>query len=206
VSLKLESLYDLSGHCFSWEFATAVAGAVLEINPFDEPNVQEAKDQTKLALSAYEQSGQLPEVTTSTLDEVARFISSVQNGDYLAFQAYLPYDESVERAIQELRMAARDRCRVATTVGFGPRYLHSTGQLHKGGPNTGVFVQLVGEVESDVPIPGAPYTFGVLNAAQAVGDFQALQQHGRRVVRLHVGSDPVGTLSRLTGLIKESRS
>jgi transaldolase / glucose-6-phosphate isomerase len=195
---KLESSYDLIGHSFSWEFATAVAGAVLGINPFDEPNVQEAKDQTKLALTAFEQSGSLPDVPSSSVEEVAGFIRSAQAGDYLAFQAYLPYEESIESSIQALRMTAREACRVATTIGFGPRFLHSTGQLHKGGPNTGVFVQLVGEVETDVPIPGSPYSFGILNAAQAVGDFQALQAHGRRVIRLNAGRDPVATIKQLS--------
>src|SRR4029079_10689992 len=128
--------------------------------------------------------GRLPEVTTSTLDEVARFISSVQNRDYLAFQAYLPYDESVEHAIQELRMAARDRWRVATTVGFGPRYLHSTGQFHKGGPNTGVFLQVVDDTGDERPIPGKAFGVGRPNRAQAAGDYESLKERGRRVARM----------------------
>jgi transaldolase/glucose-6-phosphate isomerase len=199
--LQLESPYDLVGQCFSWEYATAVAGAVLGINPFDEPNVQEAKDQTKLALTAFEQSGKLPSVTSSSVEDVAQFIRSAQANDYLALQAYLPYDDAIEASLGELRAAARDACKVATTVGFGPRFLHSTGQLHKGGPNTGLFVQIVGEVESDVPIPGSPYSFGILNAAQAVGDFQALQAHGRRVIRLNAGREPVDVLKQLSKLV-----
>ncbi len=198
---KLESAYDLAGHSFSWEFATAVAGAVLKINPFDEPNVQEAKDRTKLALDAFEQSGELPNVASSTLNEVAAFIRSAGEGDYLAFLAFLPYEEDIKDSLQKLRMASRDACRSATSVGYGPRYLHSTGQLHKGGPNSGMFVQMVGDVAEDVPIPGSPYSFGILNGAQAVGDFQALEAHGRRVIRLNVGQDPVTSLTQLTRLI-----
>jgi hypothetical protein len=114
---------------------------------------------------------------------------------------YLPYEEEIEASLQALRMSARDVFKIATTVGFGPRFLHSTGQLHKGGPNTGIFVQIVGETETDVPIPGSRYSFGVLNAAQAVGDFQALKAHERRVVRLNVGRDAVGVLRQLSQLI-----
>jgi transaldolase/glucose-6-phosphate isomerase len=201
--LKLESSYDLVGQCFSWEYATAIAGAVLGINPFDEPNVQEAKDQTKLALTAFEKSGTLPSVPSSSIEEVSRFIRSAQPNDYLAFQAYLPYDDAIKTSLQELRTAARNASTVATTVGFGPRFLHSTGQLHKGGPNSGVFIQIVCDVEADVSVPGRPYSFGVLNAAQAVGDFQALQAHNRRVVRLNAERDPVGTLNQLSTLIRD---
>jgi hypothetical protein len=198
---RLESSYDLIGQCFSWEFATAVAGSVLRINPFDEPNVQEAKDQTKAALAAFEQSRDLPGVPTSSIEEVGRFIGASRAGDYLSIQAYLPYDEAIEASLQDLRGAVRDAYKIATAVGYGPRFLHSTGQLHKGGPNTGIFVQVVGEIETDVPIPGSPYSFGVLNAAQAVGDFRALEAHGRRVVRLDVGRDPIGALTQLAQLI-----
>jgi hypothetical protein len=140
-------------------------------------------------------------VPTSSIEEVGRFIGASRAGDYLSIQAYLPYDEAIEASLQDLRGAVRDAYKIATAVGYGPRFLHSTGQLHKGGPNTGIFVQVVGEIETDVPIPGSPYSFGVLNAAQAVGDFRALEAHGRRVVRLDVGRDPIGALTQLAQLI-----
>ncbi|MFN0070676.1 MAG: bifunctional transaldolase/phosoglucose isomerase [Chloroflexota bacterium] len=199
--LQLDGVYDLFGQCLTWEFATAVAGVVLNINPFNEPNVQEAKDQTNLALDAFKQSGQLPSVAHQTVQAVAQFIGSVQPGDYLAIQAYLPYDESMEKALDTLRLAARDKYHVATTVGFGPRFLHSTGQLHKGGPSSGAFVQIVCDNAAELPIPEAPYSFAVLNKAQAVGDYQALKAHGLRVIRLDVGRSALTGIQELTHLI-----
>lgn len=202
ATLRLPTAIELIGECFTWEFATASAGAVLGINPFNEPNVQEAKDQTRAALAAYERDGRLPAVPSATAEEVALHIRQARPGDYLAILAYLPYDNEIGEALQRARMAARDAQRIATSVGFGPRYLHSTGQLHKGGPNTGVFVQITGDDATDIAIPGAPYTFGVLKAAQAVGDYQALAQHNRRVIRYHVGGDSAGGIRRLTAAIQ----
>jgi transaldolase/glucose-6-phosphate isomerase len=177
--LNLEEPIELGREFFRWEFATAVAGAVLGINPFDQPNVQEAKDNTKRLLGA----GEIPD---PGFDDLGALLAQVRPGDYLAIQAYLPRGVAVERRLHAARMRLRDRLRVATTVGFGPRFLHSTGQLHKGGPDTGVFVQVVEPPEQDLPIPGQPYSFGTLLAAQAAGDLQSLRSHGRRVARVHL--------------------
>jgi hypothetical protein len=179
VLLPFGSGVDLGAEFFRWEFATAVAGAVLGIHPFDQPNVQEAKDAT---------AGILREdrVADIEYDMLRPLLDQVSPGDYVAIQAYLPRNEQTERRLHAARMWLRDRLKVATTVGFGPRFLHSTGQLHKGGPNTGVFVQIVEPPEEDVPIPGQPYSFGTLIAAQALGDLQSLRTKGRRVARVRL--------------------
>ncbi len=176
LRLPLDAAVQLGGEFFRWEFATAVAGAVLGINPFDQPNVQEAKDRTKQLLA----SGAVPEPDRGDLDAL---LQQVRPGDYVAIQAYLPRNEETDWRLHAARMRIRDRWNVATTVGFGPRFLHSTGQLHKGGPNTGVFLQIVEPPQEDVPIPGQPYTFGTLLAAQAAGDLESLRAHGRRAAR-----------------------
>jgi transaldolase/glucose-6-phosphate isomerase len=177
--LVLDDPIELGREFFRWEFATAVAGAVLGIQPFDQPNVQEAKDNTKRLLAA-------GEISDPGYDDLEALLSQVRPGDYLAIQAYLPRDEATERRLHDARVRLRDRLKVATTVGFGPRFLHSTGQLHKGGPNTGVFVQVVERPHQDVPIPGQRYSFGTLLAAQSVGDLQSLRSHGRRVARVRL--------------------
>jgi glucose-6-phosphate isomerase len=166
---------DLGGAMFLWEFATAVAGAVLGINPFDQPDVQSAKDETKKVLA----SGSLPKVQTQELSDVL----DASPPSYVGIQAYLPRTGEISARLQAAREKIRDARRVATTVGFGPRFLHSTGQLHKGGPPTGRFVQIVEPPEHDVSIPGEPFTFGELLAAQAAGDLQALRSRGRPVAR-----------------------
>jgi transaldolase/glucose-6-phosphate isomerase len=192
VTLKLKDPLALGAEFFRWEYAIAVAGAILGINVFDQPNVQEAKDLTKQVLS----EGNPPTVGEgirwagqqgSTLDAaVQALLAQVRPGDYVALLAYIAPSAEHDRALTAIRLAIRDKYRVATTVGYGPRYLHSTGQLHKGGPNTGVFLQLVGDDPKDIPIPGQTFSFGVLKQAQALGDFQALRNHGRRVLRVQV--------------------
>jgi len=163
---------------FRWEFATAVAGHVLGINPFDQPNVAEAKAATNEIL----QSG---EVEDPGLDDLAGLLDLVKAGEYVAIHAYLDPAPQTVSQLHRIRLSIRDRFRVATTVGFGPRLLHSTGQFHKGGPNSGVFVQVVDEGRrTDVPIPGAPYSFGNLIDAQALGDLRSLRKRGRRVGRV----------------------
>ncbi|HLH21873.1 MAG TPA: bifunctional transaldolase/phosoglucose isomerase [Chloroflexota bacterium] len=203
VTIPLRDTLDLGGEFFRWEFATAVAGVVLGINPFDEPNVQESKDNTKRVLEEFQRLGRLPEPESaarsnglavlgdaeakSVEDALASFLDAARPGDYLALQAYLPYRDTVRAALEDLRLRLRDRLRLATTFGFGPRFLHSTGQLHKGGPPTGLFLQFSADDPEDVPIPGQSYTFGTLKRAQALGDLQALQARGRpvRAIRLH---------------------
>jgi hypothetical protein len=179
VLLRLGDPIDLGGEFFRWEFATAVAGYVLGIHPFDQPNVQEAKDATRKLLA----SG---DVTPSLYDAPDVALKEVRPGDYIAIQAYAPRDGQTEERLHRSRLRLRDRYRVATTVGFGPRFLHSTGQLHKGGPNTGVFLQVVEEPREDIPIPRQPYSFGTLFAAQSAGDLASLRAHGRRVARVHM--------------------
>jgi len=190
VTLKLNDPLDIGAEFFRWEYAIAVAGAILGINVFDQPNVQEAKDLTKKVLS----EGNPPTVGEgirwagqpgATLEAAIRaLLGQVRAGDYVALLAFIAPTAEYDRALNAIRLAIRDTHRVATTVGYGPRYLHSTGQLHKGGPNTGVFLQLVSDDPNDLPIPGEKFSFGVLKQAQALGDFQALRNHGRRVLRI----------------------
>jgi transaldolase/glucose-6-phosphate isomerase len=169
----------LGAEFFRWELAVAVAGAVLGIHPFDQPNVQQAKEATEEVLA----SGAPPD---PGFDELEPLLDAMAPPDYLAIQAYLPRNDDIEHRLQTVRMRLRDRLGVATTVGFGPRFLHSTGQLHKGGPPTGVFVQVDDEPVEDAPIPGRPYTFGELIRAQALGDLRALRSLGRRVARVRL--------------------
>jgi hypothetical protein len=198
---------DLGYQFYVWEFATAVAGAYLRLNPFDEPNVQESKDNTNRVLGEFEQRGRLPAVPEVAIGDQApqplsELLRRVTPGDYLALTAYLPRTGETERALDHLRTALRDHLKVATTVGFGPRFLHSTGQLHKGGPNTGLFIQLVADDPEDALVPGAPYSFGTLKQAQAIGDRQALQAHDRRAVRVRITGDPVTAIRALaTGVV-----
>ena len=190
VTLKLGDPLAIGAEFFRWEYAIAVAGAILGINVFDQPNVQEAKDLTKKVLS----EGNPPTVGEgirwagqqgATLEAaIQALLGQVRAGDYVALLAFIAPSAEHDRALNAIRLAIRDKFRVATTVGYGPRYLHSTGQLHKGGPNTGVFLQLVGDDPIDLPIPGEMFSFGILKQAQALGDFQALRNHGRRVLRI----------------------
>lgn len=177
VRLRYHGREQLGGEFMRWMFAVAVAGYVLEINPFDEPNVQEAKDTTAKILAG--QDAKLP-----GMPALSDLLGQVQPNDYLALQAFMPRSANLQAELQSIRHRLRDRLRVATTLGYGPRYLHSTGQLHKGGPNNGVFVQVLSEPERDVTVPGQAYTFGQLKRAQADGDILSLLRHGRRVTRV----------------------
>jgi hypothetical protein len=200
VTLKLSDPLALGAEFFRWEYAIAVAGAILGINVFDQPNVQEAKDLTKKVLS----EGNPPTVGDgirwagqqgATLEAaIQTLLGQVRAGDYVALLAFIAPNAEHDHALNAIRLAIRDKYRVATTVGYGPRYLHSTGQLHKGGPNTGVFLQLVGDDPVDLPIPGEKFSFGVLKQAQALGDFQALRNHGRRVLRIQARDVAQGLL------------
>ena len=192
ITLTLRDPLDLGAAFFQWEYATAVAGAILGINAFDQPNVQEAKDITKQVLSqrrpatvgeGISWAGQ----AGSTLDAaIQALLAQVKPHDYVALMAYVAPAAETDQALTAIRVAIRDQHHVATTVGYGPRFLHSTGQLHKGGPNTGVFLQIVGDDLNDLQIPGASYSFGQLKQAQALGDYMALRNHGRRVLRVQV--------------------
>jgi transaldolase/glucose-6-phosphate isomerase len=187
VHLRLEDRYDLGQEFFRWEFATAVAGAVLRINPFDQPNVAESKANTKAVLARRGQPS-----PAATAGELERFLAGIRPGDYLAIMAYLPPTPDNDRRLAALRLRLRDRLKVATTLGYGPRYLHSTGQLHKGGPAIGHFLQIAQPAPDDVAIPGEPFGFRELEAAQAEGDLQALRSRGRPAIRI----DDIGLLER----------
>lgn len=205
IRLELAEPLDLGQEFFRWETATAVAGHLLGVNPFDEPNVQESKDNTAAILESYQDNGALPaeepavsagalslygDCRGGSLGEALRgFLDQIGTGDYVAIMAYLPQDDAVQDRVDAIRDMLRTSTRAATTVGFGPRFLHSTGQLHKGGPNTAVCLQLTADIDEDVPIPDAPYAFGTFIQAQALGDMRSLQGHGRRVLRVHLGAD-----------------
>ena len=220
---ELDDVYDLSAEFFFWEFATACAGWRLGINPFDQPNVQEAKDATKELLKTFVDHGKLPEQDVlvaddlitiyaseseklsdaSTLDAVRALLATIKRGDYVALLSYVEETSTTDVELQTIRLMLRDAMKCATTVGYGPRYLHSTGQLHKGGPDSGVFIQITGNDLVDFAVPGESYTFSILKHAQDLGDFRALSSRKRRAIRVDLGNDTAAGLARLKELIKE---
>jgi transaldolase/glucose-6-phosphate isomerase len=220
ITIQMDDLLDLGQEFFRWEVATATAGAILGINAFDQPNVQESKDNTNRLLKVVETEGQLPteepalvvaplefyaeEAALTGEGTLARFLEQARPGDYVALMAYLTESAQTAQALQAIRLDLRDNLHLATTLGYGPRFLHSTGQFHKGGPNTGLFLQLTADDAEDVQIPGAPYTFGVLKRAQALGDLEALRKHGRRVMRIHLGRDVAQGLAAVREVIAAS--
>ena len=181
VRLTLADPYDVGQEFFRWEFATAVASAILRINPFDQPNVAETKANTTAALAS--RVAPAPPVPSSAA-ELRAFLAAIRPGDYLALMAYLPPTAEYDRRLEAIRLRLRDRLKVATTLGYGPRLLHSTGQLHKGGPPGGHFLQITEAAREDVAIPGKPFTFGALEAAQAAADLRALRARGRPALRV----------------------
>jgi len=197
LTLHLNDRYDLGGQFFLWEMATAVAGHILGIHPFDQPNVESAKVQARKMVEAYQATGQLPEDVVSEPDAAAlqTFIAQAQPGDYFSVQAYVPPTPQMDNALEALRLSLRGRTQCATTVGYGPRFLHSTGQLHKGDRGNGLFIQFINDASQDVPIPdtagqaGSSMTFGVLKLAQALGDAAALRAENRRLIRFHLTGD-----------------
>ncbi len=205
ITIFIDDLLDLGQEFFRWEIATATAGSILGINAFNQPNVQESKDNTNRLLSMVGSQGKLPEEKPSlteaplslyfekTASTVAKtleqFLDEGNPEDYLALMAYITETPLNSKGLQSLRRQLQEHLRIPTTMGYGPRFLHSTGQFHKGGPNTGLFLQLTVDDIEDVPIPGAPYTFGVFKQAQALGDLEALRKHSRRVGRIHLGPD-----------------
>jgi glucose-6-phosphate isomerase len=176
---RLESPYELGQEFFRWEFGVAVAGSILGINPFDQPDVQAAKDRTNEVLAA----GDVELDPEGSVDEL---LASARPGDYVCIQAFVAPNEGVERRLAALADRARAATGCVVTTGIGPRYLHSTGQLHKGGPNTGVFLQVVDDYGEELKIPGQPFGFARLIRAQAAGDYESLRERGRRVARIHM--------------------
>lgn len=216
VSITMSSTYDLGAEFFRWEIATAVAGAIIGINAFNQPDVEASKVATRSLTSEYEKTGSLPaekpvvedngiklftdEINAAELAKAARgdaslagylkaHLARIKAGDYFAVLAYLQMNPEHEQSLEALRHAVHDKKRVATCLGFGPRFLHSTGQAYKGGPNSGVFLQVTCDDSVALPVPGQKYTFGVVKAAQARGDFQVLAERGRRALRVHLGSN-----------------
>jgi hypothetical protein len=222
AEIELPEPSALGAEFMRWEVATAIAGALLHINPFDEPNVQQAKDATRTLLDRFKSQGRLPVPSadatlengvTLTLSAPARtqlagrsaeaILTLLRAGDYFALLTYVGPDPELAAEFRALRVAVRDRTRAATMFGYGPRYLHSTGQLHKGGPNTGVFVLVTAQPRMDVPIPDQPFTFGTLELAQALGDFASLDTAGRRALHVHLPAPDARLVRHVAELLME---
>ena len=224
IRIAVADIYDLGQEFFRWEIATAVAGSIIGINAFNQPDVEASKVVTRELTSAYEKTGSLPPESPiledggvklftdpKNADALAKTVASdrtlvgylrahlnrIHANDYFALLAYIQMNDAHEAKLQEIRHALRDKKRVATCLGFGPRFLHSTGQAYKGGPNSGVFLQLTCDDAVDLPVPEQKYTFGIVKAAQARGDFQVLAQRDRRALRIHLGSDLESGLDKL---------
>ncbi len=221
---RLDRPEAVGGEFIRWEIATAALGIVLGVNPFDQPDVAAAKSATEALLEGFRRDGalrlpmplvsepglsafgdaeRLGDTPPSVAAAVRSLLEQIGDGDYLAVLAFVPPDRGTWAALDRLRATVRDALGAATTVGIGPRYLHSTGQLHKGGPDNGVYLMLTADPERDLPIPGRAETFGTLIAAQAAGDLAALEQRGRRILRLHA-ADAASGLERLGQLVTEA--
>ena len=200
VSFGLRDGYDLFAEMYRWEFATAVASAVLGIHPFDQPDVQSAKDMTDRVLDRAEATGERPAIVAS--GSLKDLLGQVSPGDYLAITAYLEQTPDTDAALDGLRRQVMRRYRIATTVGYGPRFLHSTGQLHKGGPASALLLQITAGHQYDLEIPGREYTFGVLADSQAMGDFEALVARGIRVARVHLTGEVEAGIRGLIGQVR----
>ncbi|HWX91921.1 MAG TPA: bifunctional transaldolase/phosoglucose isomerase [Terriglobales bacterium] len=230
VRISLADTYDLGQEFFRWEIATAVAGSVIGINAFNQPDVEASKIATRSLTTEYEKTGSLPAETPVLEDKGVKLFTDEKNagalaktapanslvaylkghldrlqpGDYFALLGYIQMNDQHEQQLQAIRHAVRDKKHVATCLGFGPRFLHSTGQAYKGGPNSGVFLQLTCDDANDLPVPGQKYTFGTVKAAQARGDFQVLAERGRRALRVHLGADLQSGLNTLLAAVKEA--
>ncbi len=227
VRIALTSPVQIGQEFFRFEIATAIAGALLGINPFDQPDVEASKTKTRELVRAFESRGRLPqeapvafdgamEIYTDTKNAAAArrsgagenpeswlkaLFETLRDGDYVALLAYIARDKASIEKLQKLRLAVRDRKGVATSVGFGPRYLHSTGQAYKGGPNTGVFLQITADDTPDLAIPGRSASFGIVKAAQARGDYEVLAERGRRALRVHLKGDVTAGLDALCAAV-----
>lgn len=231
VRIAVPEIYDLGQEFFRWEIATAVAGSVIGINAFNQPDVEASKIETRKLTDAYEKSGSLPpespvlqdvgiklftdENNAAALKQAAgkdatlvgylrAHLNRLHAGDYFAVLGYIQMNDAHESQLQAIRHAVRDKRRVATCLGFGPRFLHSTGQAYKGGPNSGVFLQITCDDAADLQVPGQKYTFGTVKAAQARGDFQVLAERNRRALRVHLGSDVAAGLDQLQRAVQQA--
>jgi len=227
VRITLPNTYNLGQEFFRWEIATAVAGSIIGINAFNQPDVEASKIETKKLTSQYETTGSLPpespffeekgiklfadEKNIAALkggaklaDVLKAHLSRLGAGDYFAVLGYITMNPANEKSLQTIRHAVRDKKKVATVLGFGPRFLHSTGQAYKGGPNSGVFLQITCDDAKDLPVPGQKYTFGIVKAAQARGDFAVLAERGRRALRVHLGKNLKSGLAALTKAVQKA--
>lgn len=217
IRIAMASAYDLGREFFRWEFATAVAGAVMGINPFDQPDVEASKVATRKLTTEYEATGSLPAETpvleedgirvygksnaTTLAGALRELFGTIRGGDYFALLGYIEMNAANEQALEKMRVLVRDAKKAATCVGFGPRFLHSTGQAYKGGSNNGVFLQITADDARDLPVPGQKYTFGVVKAAQARGDMEVMQERGRRALRIHLTGGVAQGLEKLASAI-----
>jgi transaldolase / glucose-6-phosphate isomerase len=229
VRIVMPDIYDIGAEFFRWEIATAVAGAIIGINPFNQPDVEASKVATRSLTSEYEAKGSLPAEkpiledsgirlftdeknaadlaksgTKSLAGYLKAHLSRIHAGDYFALLGYIQMNDEHEQSLQAMRHTVRDKKKVATCLGFGPRFLHSTGQAYKGGPNSGVFLQITCDDSVELPVPGQNYTFGVVKAAQARGDFQVLAERGRRALRVHLGKDLKSGLAALQAAVDQA--
>ncbi|HZV87017.1 MAG TPA: bifunctional transaldolase/phosoglucose isomerase [Candidatus Binatus sp.] len=227
IRIVLPDIYNLGQEFFRWEIATAVAGSLIGINAFNQPDVEASKVETRNLTSEYESTGKLPPESpfftgdgaklyadrtnaaalkggATLADFLKKHLARIGAGDYFGVLGYITMNEAHEEALQTIRLAVRDNKKVATVLGFGPRFLHSTGQAYKGGPNTGVFLQITCDDAVDILVPGQKYTFGVVKAAQARGDFAVLAQRGRRALRVHLGKDVAAGLATLTDAVNQA--
>jgi len=227
VRITLPNIYNLGQEIFRWEIATAVAGSIIGINAFNQPDVEASKIETKKLTSQYEATGSLPpespffedlgiklfadEKNTAALNGGAKLADVLKThlaragaGDYFAVLGYITMNSVNETTLQGIRHAVRDKKKVATVLGFGPRFLHSTGQAYKGGPNSGVFLQITCDDAKDLPVPGQKYTFGIVKAAQARGDFAVLAERGRRALRVHLGKNLKSGLAALAKAVQKA--
>jgi transaldolase/glucose-6-phosphate isomerase len=231
VRIAVEQAYSLGEEFFRWEIATAVAGSIIGIHAFNQPDVEASKVATRTLTDEYEKTGKLPDETPffvadgiklfagqktadalqaasardrSLVGCLRAHLNRLGAGDYFAVLGYVEMNQAHEELLQTIRHAVRDAKRVATCLGFGPRFLHSTGQAYKGGPNSGVFLQITCDDAADLPVPGQKYTFGVVKAAQARGDFQVLAERGRRALRVHLGPDVSAGLKQLSSAIQQA--
>ncbi len=227
VRISVKDTYNLGQEFFRWEIATAVAGSIIGIDAFNQPDVEASKIETRKLTSEYEESGQLPPESPffeadgikfyaddknaaavksgATLTEVLRnHLERINSGDYFGLLGYITMNDANEKALQKIRHAVRDQKKVATVLGFGPRFLHSTGQDYKGGPDTGVFLQITCDDAVDMPVPEQKYTFSIVKAAQARGDFAVLAERGRRALRVHLSKNVARDLAKLGAALQRA--